>query len=396
MTQRLWTKDYILLLISNFLAAITYTAFVATLAIYVVEKGGDNALAGTMAACMTVVMMLIRPFLGMMMDRFGRRPLIIIGTILFTVNTAAYMLMPSIPMLFVMRLIYGFSTCMFTASTSTRIADIVPDARLVDGIGYLSVSSSLSQMLGPALGTFIVAKAGFSTLFSLMTAACVLSLICVLMLSKNDTKAPRLPKEEKTSAEPKKRLRLIETAVILPAIVSGLMYLSLSSVSNFLSISGTDRGIENVSVFFVVNGGVTMLVRLFAGRLSKKVSDTPLVLTGILLSACGYAIIAFAGSLPPIIIAGVFTGVGTGLTVPILHALVFRLAPAERKGAANATYGIFNDMGNGAGAFAWGLVSTAAGYLVTYLMAAVTAVAGAVCHVTLLAPKMKKRAKVQK
>ncbi|MDL2288439.1 MFS transporter [Oscillospiraceae bacterium OttesenSCG-928-F05] len=387
---RLFTKNYIILLFSNFLTGISYTSFVAVFPIYVADMGGDNTLAGTMAGAMILGMMLSRPFWGVTMDKIGRRPVILAGGVLFALNTVLYIFVGSLTALFITRVTYGLFTCMYTASTSTMVADIVPERRLVEGLGYYSISSSLNGALGPMLGVFLVGRFGFPALLAVMSIFAVVGVVITFFMDNVPYTPGGTPAGEGTK---KRRAFPVELAVLAPAVVSAFMYMGASGPSNFLPSYGLARGMGDVSVFFAANGLLLIILRLTAGRISGKIGESASVLLGIAATGIGYVVIAFAPSLPFIALAGMLAGGGTGLAAPIINAMVYRLAPPERKGTANATFGLLNDIGNGTGSALWGGVSQHAGYFAMFIGTGLCAACAAAVHIWRLGPKIKRLSK---
>ena len=133
-----------------------------------------------------------------------------------------------------------------------------------------------------------------------------------------------------------------------------------------------------------------MIFRLLAGTLAKKTGEAKIILTGCVCLIGANLIIAHANTAMPIIAAGILTGIGIGITTPVLNSLVFKIAKPERKGVANSNYLLINDIGMGFGASFWGLTSQYAGYTVTYTLSAVCVFISGFTHAVFLVPKIKK------
>lgn len=391
MKSRLWTRNYIILLISNLFAAQSYTALQAVLPLYIREMGGDNALAGTMAGAFTLVMMLARPAVGMLMDRAKRHRIMLLGGAAFFLNTLAYLLANGIASLFAVRMLYGASTCLYTLATSTVVADSVPSERLVDGIGYFSISSSIAGAIGPFTGTFLYEHFSFQVLFAGLALISLAGTILLLFMSNvNKPAVPRKNDASEKHTAPKgieAVLHVVEPTVILPAAVSGLTVIGYSAVTNFLPLYGVSQGIENISVFFIINGLCVVVARLLSNRLLGRVGTARAMILGLILIALGYLVMALAANFALIAAAGLLFGFGIGIASPMINALVFQLSPPERRGRANATYGLFNDVGNGLGAILWGNLSQTIGFVPSYLLAMAAPLLALLIYVVLLRRK---------
>ncbi len=384
--QRLWTMDYILVMISNFTAAFSYAAFNTILSRYVNDIGSTNAVAGAMAASMTIVMMISRPLFGNLIDRTGRRPVIRISGVLFALNTAVYMLPLPVNGLFAVRVLHGVSQSMYCVSTQTMVADVVPEERLVDGIGYFGVSSSLATALGPMIGLWVYEQFGASALFTMMTAFAALGAATALGIRAN-FKPERLPERRGLGGQLK---GLVEVTALLPGLVVFCGMLCYGSASNFLSTCAVARGIPNISLFFTFASGAMILMRFSTGRITRAFGIFKPVAGGICLVAGSFVLLAFANSLPLMLIAGAIYGFGMGLVQPLLNVVIYRFCGPARRGAASATFGLLSDMGQGLGAAIWGVTTTSVGYTPTFLIAACCAMGGFGIHMTALRKKMNK------
>ena len=360
-------------MLSNFSAAFSHSAFATIIALYVNDIGGNNRIAGMMAGGMTLVMMLTRPLVGNLLDRVGRRPIIILGGFLFAFNTVAYLFAASLGVLIVIRMIHGFSQAFYTVSTTTIVADVVPEERMVDGLGYYGISSSISGALGPMTGLTIYQTFGSTVLFAMMSVFALLGAFAAMMIRTQYK--PRLRNDPQAISAsrrgfPASLLGLIELTTFAPGLIHMCIAFSYSSVGTFLTTCGQARGIASISLYFTVCSCAMIATRLIAGRLTQKFGFSRVIFAGLAMMITSMLCIAFAHALPPVILAGALYGLGNGLVTPILQVLVFRLCAPDRKGAANATYGLFNDVGSGLGGTAWGYATLGIGYTGTYLAAA--------------------------
>lgn len=133
--------------------------------------------------------------------------------------------------------------------------------------------------------------------------------------------------------------------------------------------SGLERGIEQISLYFLVNNLAVIVSRLTVGRVIPYVPKCTCILCGILLCELGTGLIAVAYNLALMMISAVLIGVGITVVTQLLQVEVLTAVPIERRGLASTTFMLLGDIGNGAGAAIWGSVSAGAGYVLTYALA---------------------------
>lgn len=385
---KLWTKDYVFVLFTTFFAAVTHNIFISIFPLYVVKIGGNNALAGAMITGLVIASTITRLICGSLLDRYGRRKMLIIGGFLFAVNTIAYNFITDISGLFMLRILNGVSQGIYFGAASTMVADIVPENRLVDGIGYFGIAGSLAAAFAPMIGLEIFQNLGASNLFLFVSFFATIGALFTLGI-KSDFVAVPASKESKTKIKIPKLSMLIEFSVFIPAIISFFITFGNSSVANFLAACGIERGITNISLFFMVNSIAMIMIRLFTGRLTTRYGLSRLIFTGSVLVGIGFVMIAFAHDTAMILISGILCGIGMGITTPLLNAMIFKIASPQRKGVANSTFALFGDIGNGIGATVWGTLSQYSGYTMTYLVSALCIVVAIIIHIFRLVPKVK-------
>jgi MFS transporter, DHA1 family, tetracycline resistance protein len=118
-------------------------------------EGGDTARAsrifGAMSTAWGVMQFFFMPVLGMLSDRFGRRPVILISCFGLGLDYFVMALAPNIEWLFVGRVISGITA----ASMSTAfayIADVTPPEKRAGAFGIMGAAFGVGFVAGPALG----------------------------------------------------------------------------------------------------------------------------------------------------------------------------------------------------------------------------------------------------
>ena len=106
------------------------------------------ALFGTIFAVMQFVS---SPVLGVLSDRVGRRPVIVLSTLGLGFDYVLMAVAPSLPWLFVGRVISGITSAN-TATAGAHIADVVPAEKRAASFGLLGAAFGIGFVVGPAVG----------------------------------------------------------------------------------------------------------------------------------------------------------------------------------------------------------------------------------------------------
>lgn len=117
--------------------------------------GGTPAQAagplGWMMALYALMQFAFAPLLGVLSDRFGRRPVLLLSLVGLGVDYLLQAVAPSLGWLFVGRAVAGVMGASVTTA-SAYIADVSPDARRAHNFGLAGVAFGAAFTLGPALG----------------------------------------------------------------------------------------------------------------------------------------------------------------------------------------------------------------------------------------------------
>ena len=117
--------------------------------------GGDTARAsqvfGAMNTAWGVAQFLFMPVLGMLSDRFGRRPVILIACMGLGIDYFVMALAPNIEWLFAGRVVSGITAANMTTAFA-YIADVTPPEKRAGAFGMMGAAFGVGFVAGPALG----------------------------------------------------------------------------------------------------------------------------------------------------------------------------------------------------------------------------------------------------
>lgn len=376
-SRRLWNKDFILVFLVSSIASYTNSIFISLLPVYVLDLGGTNALTGMMMTGLTLLGMATRVVVAPMIDRVGRKKLLVLGSGLYALNAMAFCFTKDLNVLFALRVLHGFTQGIFFPVPPTMVADISPEDLLVDAMGFFGISSSLVFAVTPTIGLAIYNHFGPEAMFWSAVIMGAVAFVLTLPIQEHYQRPAQPESKQKAGL---KLDKVFLTVVLLPSMISLFIYVGNAAVMSFLTPCGLERGIEQISLYFLVNNLAVIISRLTVGRVITYVPKRTCILLGIILCGIGTGIIAVAYNLALMIVSAVLVGVGITAVTQLLQVEVLTAVPSERRGFASTTFMLLGDIGNGAGAAIWGAVSAGAGYVFTYVMAGISTLAGCLFH----------------
>jgi MFS family permease len=123
---------------------------------------------GWLFGVQTVTTLMVRPVMGMVSDRVGRRTLIVTGLTIGSLAVFSLSLASSLTTVVVVILTYAAGVAITTAATSAYITDITRRARYGAAHGVFGTIYDVGDALGPIAAGALVAALGYSHMFQVM------------------------------------------------------------------------------------------------------------------------------------------------------------------------------------------------------------------------------------
>lgn len=168
----------LLILFSNiFIAFLGIGLIVPVMPSFMNEMHLSGKTMGYLMAAFALAQLVMSPFAGRWVDRYGRKKLIICGLFLFGVSELIFGLGTNVSVLYLSRILGGFSAAFIMPGVTAYVADITTMAERPKAMGYLSAAISTGFIIGPGIGGFI---AEFGIRMPFFVAAAIAFLACLL------------------------------------------------------------------------------------------------------------------------------------------------------------------------------------------------------------------------
>jgi MFS family permease len=360
---KLWTKDFISISLSNLFLFLTFYYLLVTLPIYALQDlHGDESKAGLMVTIFLIAAIITRPLAGRWIESAGKRIVLLTSLLIFFAASAFYFMAHSMTSLLILRFFHGIGFGMATTAAGAIVADIIPNARRGEGMGYFVLSTNLAMVIGPFFGLTAMQQWGMNVLFTIsaLCALCALITGLSIQLPKKEQMESPVSSEHQTSTGIK---GLFEVSSIRISIVGALFALVYSSILSFVSVYAKELGlVEAASYFFVVYALVLVLSRPFTGKWFDLYGANAIVYPAIFCFAVGMVLLGTAKTALFFLLSAALIGLGWGTLFPIFQTIAIQGAAPARRGLATATFLSIFDLGIGIGSFIVGLVGAKAGF----------------------------------
>lgn len=375
----------ITLILATSLSVLSMNAFIPSLPALATDLEADYAfiqLAVSGYLAVTAVMQLV---IGPLSDRFGRRPVIIGGFIIFILASIGCALAtdPAIFMAFRM-LQTGVATGMVLSRAIVR--DVLPGPEAASMIGYMTAAMALTPMIAPLFGGFMEATLGWRATFWFFVIAGI-GVLAVVVADLGETN-----KSRNASFVAQFRLypglfgaRRFWGYAFTAAFASGSFFALLGG-GPFVAREIFGQSPEMTGVYLGVISTGYLTGNLITGRFAARVGVNRMMLIGTTIATSGMGLgvaLVLAGLHNPYVVFGcsIFIGLGNGLTMPSATTGLLSVRPNLAGSASGLGAALMIGGGAALSAITGALLSKESGAMPLVAMMFASAVCSLLCAV---------------
>ena len=279
------------------------------------------------------------------------------------------MVINDLTLLLIDRFIHGASIGIAATVIATVMTGSIPRERSGEGIGYFSMSVTISTAVGPFIAMLIVQQSGYNAAFFMCVIFAVIGMVLALAMKVDNVK---ISKEQAESLKGFKLSDFFEFSGLSMAILMIIVGFTYSSVITFISPYAKELNLtEAASVFFLIYAVFLLVSRPITGRRFDLKGENSVVYPSLVMFLIGLLLLSQAHTGFILLLSGVLIGIGYGTTMSCVQTIMVKKAPPHRVGLANSTFFVFFDLGMGVGPFVLGAMLPSLGYKGMYISMAV-------------------------
>lgn len=319
--------------------------------IYAEKYPGSNlAMAGVAFGIYALVQSVLQIPYGWASDRFGRKPVLVVGIVLFTVGSVLCGMADTINELIFARIVQGAGA--ITSVAVASLGDITRPGVRAQSFTIVGISVGVSFLVAIVLGPYLAGRIGFSSLFYILAALGALSILITLMFF------PEIQKE----ASPQEKtgiLKLMAGLEMRKLLVSALILAMSVNLFVFIyPLTWTALGVTEAElwrVYLIALLPAALLAYPYVRHAERKGS------LGI-TTKVGWAFIALSFLAYPAGARIMWIMYGVGILYFAGHTLMQSLLPTfltqrvgqEQRGATTGVYNLMSFFGSSIGGMSAG------------------------------------------
>lgn len=303
------------------------------------------------ALLQTISSIVITPFVGLLVDRLPKKPILVITDVLRGVILGVVpWLLPSdaltVDVLYVLVFLYGLASAVFTPALSASIPFLVSAQHFTAGNAILQSTTSIGIILGPAMSGIGIAAIGPKDVLSWNTLTYMASAALLLPIHfRIRTTTEQVTKQKTSSAMlDAVRFTFFASPAIAPLIVIASLYtFGTAALTTLLPVFGKvlfQFGPVEVGYFWSALGVGFLVVSIGLLFVSQWSLRLRVHLLAVSSGIAGLALIAllFTTRMNTAIAFMVVVGVGIGTLTPIAWGILQEQAPLNMLGRVMGLY----------------------------------------------------------
>ena len=352
------SRDFILVLIAQFVVFSVSSLLIPTLPIYLLKAGSIEVEIGVLMGILCLSSVVLRPFIGKGLLRIPEKRFMIAGAFLLVISSVGYLVAPPFWPFLVVRIIQGVGGAFFHTASVTLIANITPEAHRGQSLSYYFMAINIAFAAIPPLGMFIINHLGFTILFLVCTG---LSLGTLFIAVKLKNRAVDLLEDQSMKDQP-----FLHRGSLPPAIMSLMASIIFGAIIAFFPLYAINHGVANPGFFFSAFAISMILCNALGGKIPDLYRRESVIWPSLVASIIAMILLAFSKTLPMFILVAIIWGIGSAFLYPTFVAYALDLAGSSR-GTAMGTFTALDILGVGIGPVIMGVGLRLTSYPIMFL-----------------------------
>ncbi len=349
MAERSRTNDILSIYVPSFFIFIGMGIVSPILTLYA-QSFGVSILLASMAVTVYSVGRLVMDFpSGMLADRIGRRPLMILGTAIIAVMAFLNATADNFLLFLFYRFLQGVGASMWMTSRTTLLADILKPEERGRVLGYFQSFQVMGQAAGPTIGGFVATWWGDKANFYFLSATGLLSLALSYFFIRETQEGRN--REGGLEFPTALTIRLLKNR--------GFFFASLASATAFFIVSGIRQtilpiyaaevaGLPPVDIGVILSAATiaNLTLTIPMGYGIDLLGRKPIIVGSLAVSCLSMILFPMVNSFVLLCGVSLILGVGTSGTQQAPLAMATDATVHESRGVSMGVFRFFGDIGS--------------------------------------------------
>lgn len=287
---------------------------------------------------------------GPLSDKYGRKSVLIISGVIYTVSSAACALSPTVYFLIISRAFQGIGTGGIISVSTAIIKDSFSGKKRETILAVSQTIAGIAPMLAPVIGAFILGFTSWRGTFWTLAVISILNLVFALLFQET------LKEEEKYTGSLAGALgRLVAVSknksYIIPAVLFSLCslpFMGYLAMSSFIYVEHFSLSVKVYSYFFAANAFFSLLGPFIYIKFLTGVNKSKLTYAVFLIMAASGILVMTVGNMSPFLFWLTFMifGLFMSLTRPYSVNIILEQQKSDTGSASSIMNTLFTVLGS--------------------------------------------------
>ncbi len=298
---------------------------------------------GMLVAVFAMFQMIASPFGGRFADKFGKKIIIIIGLLLFSISEFIFAMGNTFSILLVSRVLGGISAAFVMPGVNGMIGDLSTSENRAKNFSYMSAVINTGFIVGPGVGGFL-AEISHRMPFYFAGVLGIIALLFSVFLLKEAS-----DDDTNETAHPKVKEPFPYKLFVVPVIIMLILSYGLASTETMFSLYTAEKvGFEPKDISIAITGGaiVGVIFQLFLfEKLVGKIGEIKLTLFSLIYSVLILGAFVYASHYITVMLVSFVIFIGFDLIRPSMTNYFSKLA-GNNQGTAGGLNSAATSVGN--------------------------------------------------
>lgn len=325
-----WKKRFAILWTGQTISIFTSAVIQMALIWYLIDRTKSAAILSLATMVGFVPRAVLGPFIGVFVDRYDRKTIMIIADVFIAVMTGVLVAVGiycELPIWLIMVVLFlrSIGEAFHVPSLQAITPMIVPKDKITNCAGYVQGMESISLLLSPAVAAVLYGSFRISNILLFDVVGAGVAMITIVMSkipsSSRDKKeeVPNLLREAREGMEVLRSKKGMFSLTLIGALYA-MIYFPIGTLYPLLCMSYFGGSFKDSSVVEIIFSAGTLLGALLLGIFGGKISKIKAIISSIFVMGVGLLItgILQKEQFPVfVILAGIM-----GLTIPFYHGVL--------------------------------------------------------------------------
>lgn len=321
------------------------------------ELGAGELGVGLSLAVFALTSITARPLIGRLVERFGRRALMVSGALIAGVAGFLCAMAHTLWLLLVLRGIAGVGEAALFVAAATMIADLAPPERRAEAASYFSVAVFGGLGVGPIIGDAVLGDDRYYRAFLIAGVFAWVAALLSLAVPRVVVAADAGMHDDVELPERRGIARVMHPEAVWPGLTLACGIAGFAVFSAFLPQHAKDIGLGSSGGLFAVYSLVCLILRFAGAKSLERLGVRWAVSIAFGSLAVSLGSLALFPTAWALWTAAAVIGIASAFLYPSLMAFTVNRVDERERPIAISSFTMFFEVGNISGGLVFGLIA---------------------------------------